>query len=377
VRRGHEVEVIAELPNHPAGTVAPGYGGRPVQREQREGVDVSYVWVSTSPSKAMRARLSNYGSYALTATAAGAARRRPDVILASSPPLSVGSVGSALALRHRRPWVLDVRDLWPDAAVALDQISAEGRANRLAGRLERRLYRSAAEITTTTRPFADAIEDRGGAGRVTVIPNGTTEAFIEIGAGPRDPSLLDAPDGVFTWTYAGNIGLVAGLECAVEAAGLLGEGFRLTLVGDGQRREQLRAQAEALPEGSVRFIDPVPPDQAARLMRASDALLASRAPNPALDAMVLSKLYDCCAVGRPVVVSAAGETSRIAEQAGAALSVPPGDAGALAAAIRSLRDDGGLSEQLAAAGRRFAEENTRERGVELIEEVLARAAEGG
>ena len=375
-QRGHAVQVISEVPNHPAGVVAPGYAGRPLRRKRLDGVDVSYVWVRATPKKTLRARLTNYGSFSATATVAGIAAKRPDVILASSPPLSAGSVGATLALRHRVPWVFDIRDLWPDAAVALGQIG-EGRLLEATRRLERRLYRSAAVITTTTKPFADRIEARGDAGKVTVIPNGTSGLFLDVGAKPREPSLLGNGDGEFTWTYAGNIGLVAGLECAVEAARRLGRGFRLTLVGDGQRRDGLRRLAATLPEGSVRFLDPVPPDEAARLMRASDALLVTREPNPDLDAMVLSKLYDCCAVGRPVVVSAAGETSRLASEADAALCVPPGDAARLADAVRELRQDADLRERLAQQGRTFAEANTRERGAERLERVLSDAAAQG
>jgi glycosyltransferase involved in cell wall biosynthesis len=367
--RGHEVEVICEVPNHPAGVVAPGYGGHFNDRQRVDGFDVNYVWVHATPSKAVRARMLNYASYGVTATLAGFARRRPDVILASSPPLPVGSVGAALAMRHRVPWALDIRDIWPDAAVALGQLG-EGRLLRLTERLERRLYRSAAAITTPTEPFRRTIGGRGGEGKTSVIPNGTTEEFLAAGAAAPDPSLLGERNDRFTWTYAGNLGLVAGLEVAVEAARELGEGFELVLIGDGPRRQALREQAAALPAGTVRFLDPVQPPEAAGLMRASDALLASRAPKPELDPMVLSKLYDCCAVGRPVIVSAEGETRRLASDAEAALCVAPGDPGELANAVRRLRDDPALRDRLTAAGRRFAEQNTRQRGVESLEQIL-------
>jgi len=371
--RGHAIEVICEIPSHPSGVVAPGYGGRLVDRRRVDGFVAGYVWVYATPSKSARARIANYASYAATAVLAGAARPRPDVILASSPPLSVGSVGATLALRYRVPWVFDVRDLWPDAAVALGQIG-EGRFLRMAQRLERRLYRSAAAITVTTEPTRRDVEGRGGGGKVTVIPNGTTPIFIDVGAEPPEPSLLGESDGRFTWTYAGNLGLVSGLETALDAARELGDGFRLVLVGAGPRRGELERIAAELPTGTVTFLDPVPPAEAARMMRASDALLVSRAPVPALDGMVLSKLYDSCAVGRPVIVSAAGETHRLAVEAEAALCVSPGDAGELAAGLRRLRDDASLGERLAGNARAFAMANLRERGVERLEQVLDAAA---
>ena len=332
-----------------------------------------YVWVHATPSKRAISRLLAYGSFASAAVVAGAAVRRPDVILASSPPLSVGVVGACLAARHRRPWVLDVRDLWPDAPLAVGQMR-EGRLFRLAQRLESRLYASASAITTTTEPFRNRIAERGGGGKVSVLANGTTSTFLEAGIEPPEPTPWNGADRRFTWTYAGNLGLVADLNSAVRAAGELGHGFQLALVGAGPRRDELESLAAPLPEGTVVFHDAVPPERAARLMRASDALLVSQAPLERLEGMVLSKLYDCCAVARPIVVAAIGETRRLADEAGAALCVPPGDPTALADAIRRLRDDASLGEGLARRARQFAEANSRDRWVTPLEKTLNEAA---
>jgi glycosyltransferase involved in cell wall biosynthesis len=366
--RGHEVEVVCAIPNHPTGEVASGYGGHLVERRRLDGFEVRYIWLYATPSRSRRARLANFASFAATATLAGLFTRRADAILASSPPLSVGSVGATLALRHRAPWIFDVRDLWPDAAVALGQLG-EGRLLKMSQRLERRLYRSASAVTVTTEPWKREIEARGGAGKTTVIPNGTNSTFLDAGEEPREPSLLGA-DGRFTWTYAGNLGLVSGLETALQTAKELGDGFQLLLVGAGPRREEFERVARGLPQGSVVLRDPVPAPAVARLLRASDALLVSRGPAPGLDGIVLSKLYDYCAVKRPLIVSAAGETSRLAAEAGVGLCIRPGDPAALAAAVRRLRDDPPLRERLAERARAFAEASSRERGVAVLEGVL-------
>jgi colanic acid biosynthesis glycosyl transferase WcaI len=365
--RGHEVEVICEVPSHPAREVAPGYGGHLIDRRMMDGFEVRYVWVYVTPSGRARARLGNYASFGLTATLAGLARPRPDVILASSPPLPVAAVGATLAMRHRVPWVMDVRDLWPDAAVAVGEVS-EGRLYRGAARLERRLYRSAAAITATTEAFAEKIEHRDGDGKVTVLRNGTAPEFMDVGLREPDPSALDSGEGGFTWTYAGNFGLAQGLESAVDAARILGDGFRLVLIGQGPRRGELRRRAASLPPGIVELRDPVPPERAATMLRASDALLVSLAPG--MDGFVPSKLFDCCGAARPVVLCAEGEAVRLARDSGAALCVQPGDAEALAEAVRRLRDDSGMREELAQRGRAFAEANSRERGVDRLEQVL-------
>ena len=366
--RGHRVEVISEVPSHPEGVVAEGYGGRLAERREMDGFIVTYVWVHATPDKGTRARMLNYASYAATATAVGSRRRQVDVILASSPPLTVGSAAVWLARRHRVPWVLDVRDLWPDVAVVVDQVE-EGRMVAAARRLERRLYRRAAAVTATTAHFKRAIEDRGGAGKVTLIRNGAGAPALAAGAIAPDRALV-ADTGDFVLTYAGNLGLAQGLDAAVQAVGSLGAGFRMVLLGEGVHRDRLRALAERVGGGRIEFRDPVPPAEAARVMRASDALLVPLAAAPGLEGFVPSKLYDSAATGRPLIVSAAGEPAQLTADGDFGICVKPEDAAEIGAALRRLRDDTPLAERLGANARAFAEENSRERGAERMEWVL-------
>ncbi|MBA3747906.1 MAG: glycosyltransferase family 4 protein, partial [Solirubrobacterales bacterium] len=317
-REGHEVEVVCEVPNYPQGVVHPSYRGRAVTRRRMDGFRVAWVWVYTKREKTTRDRLALYGSYAAMATGYASLRARPDVIFASSPPLSVGAAAAALARRHRVPWVMDVRDLWPAAAVALGQLIDE-RALRVAERLERFLYRDAAAVTVVTAPFAEHVE-RLTTTPVHLIPNGTTQFWLDAGRAVPDRARAQLSDR-FTWTFAGNVGLAQGLETAVEAAQLLGDDFRLLILGEGSARLTLERQVAEQAPGLVEFRAQVPKERAAVILRASDALLVSLSPSPALEAFVPSKLFDCCAITKPVVLAVAGEATRRASGAGAALPV--------------------------------------------------------
>ena len=112
-------------------------------------------------------------------------------------------------------------------------------------------------------------------------------------------------------------------------------------------------------------------------LRAADALLVSLGAKPELASFVPSKLFDCCALGRPVILAATGEAPRLASAADAALAVPPGDAAALADAVRRLRDETSLRAGFESSGPRFAAGYLRERQIERLEGVLAEAAAGG
>ncbi len=108
------------------------------------------------------------------------------------------------------------------------------------------------------------------------------------------------------------------------------------------------------------------------MLRASDALLVPLAAMPGLEGFVPSKFFDCAAVGRPLIVSARGEAAELADRAGAALCVAPGNATDLAAAVRRLKEENGLRGRFAGDSRSFGEANSRERGVEAIERLLTR-----
>jgi glycosyltransferase involved in cell wall biosynthesis len=372
--RGHEVEVVCEVPNHPEGVVQDGYRGKLQVRRELDGFGVRYVWVKTSPVKTTRSRLLLYGTYTAAATIAAALGRRPDAILVSSPPLPAAVAAMSVAKRFRVPWVMDVRDPWPEAAVALGELS-NVRVIGLLERLEKRLYKSAAAIVTVTEPFRSDIAAKvADPDKITIVPNGTTRRWIEAGEVDVDRAELDLPADRFVWTYAGNLGIAQGLGTAVEAAAELGEGFQLQLVGAGPVREALEARAAELPAGSVVFRGLVQPEVAARYLRASDANLVSLGAQPELAKFVPSKLFDCCAVGRPVVLSAAGEPQRLAAAADAAVPIPPEDREALVGALRQLRDDPGLRERLSVNGRRFAAAYLREDQVSRLEAVLAGVA---
>src|SRR4051794_7160029 len=125
VRRGWDVDVIATPINYMRGTVPERYAGTPYVREVIDGIVHHWVWASSSVHRSRGHRAMNYATFATAAVVRGATLARPDVIWASSPPLPVANVGELLAARYRRPWILEVRDLWPESAVSVGRLRQE------------------------------------------------------------------------------------------------------------------------------------------------------------------------------------------------------------------------------------------------------------
>lgn len=368
--RGHEVTVLCEQPNHPAGVFHAGFGRRPVQTERAPGLTVHRLWVATSPRKTQARRIAFYGTFAAAAAVAVITIRRHTVAFITSPPLPAAYAAAVAAHRQGTPFVLDVRDLWPAAAEALGELS-NPHALRLLLRAETWLYRHAAAVTATTRPFCRHIDAVAGAAVSHHVPNGALDSLLAQDPAPR------RPDGRFVLGYAGNLGIAQGLGIVLDAAALLrGKPVRFKLVGDGPLANQLRQERDRRRLESVEFQPGVPVARVGEVLRSFDALLVPLRANSLLDDFIPSKLYDAMAVGRPAIVAAAGEAAALTRETGCGLVVSPEDGDALAAAIMRLAEAPPLAHRLGAAGRRVAPEHVRSRQVQRLEQILRGAVSG-
>ena len=365
--RGHDVTVICEQPNHPAGVFHTGFGKRPVVTERRLGVVVRRLWVVTSPQKTTTRRLGFYTSFAAAAGATLLGSAHFDVVFASSPPLPGPLAAGAVARLRNMPFVLDVRDIWPAAAEALGELSSE-RAIAALERAERWLYRESVAVTATTRPFCEHIDRIAQRNVSTHVPNGALDELIAL------PPVVP-PSGHFVVGYTGNLGIAQGLGIVFDAAELLrDEDVRFLLVGDGPLSTELRAERDRRGLASVEIRRAVPVTEVAEIMQECSAMLVPLRAHPLLADFVPSKLYDAMAVGRPAIVAARGEAASLVRECGAGIAIPPEDGAALADAVRALARDSHRAAALGEAGRRAGREHARSRQIERLERVLTDAA---
>jgi colanic acid biosynthesis glycosyl transferase WcaI len=368
---GHQITVVCQQPNHPVGVFHDGYGRRPVVSERNGSLTVHRLWVATSPRKTSKRRLAFYGSFAVGALGAVRLIPRHDVAFVTSPPLP-GIVAAAGGLVGRKvPYVLDVRDLWPAAAMALGELSNP----RVIGQLERAerwLYRHAAAATATTRPFCRHIDRLAGRPIASHLPNGALDQLIDTPPGSAPAS------GPFILGYAGNLGIAQGLGIIPDAAAeLRGEDIRFVVVGDGPVGDTLRSEVRRRDLAAIEMRPVVPVDEVGDVIRKCHALLVPLRAHPLLDDFVPSKLYDAMAVGRPVIAALGGEAASIVREAQCGLVVAPEDGSALAEAIRSLRDRPDWAQTMGSAGRRVAQGLARSRQVARLEQILSHAAQEG
>ncbi len=210
VRAGHEVTVITCVPNHPGGRLFPGYRNRWRQEELREGVRVIRVWTYLTPNAGFARRIANYLVFALLGALSALRAPRPEVVIATSPQFFCGVAGAAAARLRRLPFVLEVRDLWPESVVALGQLRFRP-AIRALEALETALYRSARGVVVNSRSFIAHIAARGvPEARIELVENGIDPGLFH--PRPRDPGFAarHGLEGGFTVAYLGTLGLAHG-----------------------------------------------------------------------------------------------------------------------------------------------------------------------
>lgn len=387
---GHRLHVVTALPWYREHRVEPGWGGRPLRRERVEPPGrLSRVHPFPTDKANIPARAAAFGGFtALAGATALVDRTRPDVVLAMSPPLTLGPAAWAVARARRAPFVFNVQDVFPDVAVELGVLT-NPRAIAAAARLERFVYQRADAVTVLSEDLADNVRTKlAGTGqepdgrarqKVRVIPNFVDTAFIRPSPPANAYRREHGLDGRFVVMYAGNVGFSQSFDLVVGAARALADerpDVVFVVNGSGSALPELEADVAGLP--NVRLVGMQPRERLPEVLAAGDLHLVPLRRGLARSS-VPSKLYSILAAGRPVLaaVDEGTEVARTVERAGAGRAVPPDDPAAFLGALRGLL---AAPEELAAmgrAGRHFVEGWASPAAVgraysDLFEELVAR-----
>jgi colanic acid biosynthesis glycosyl transferase WcaI len=367
VERGHHLHVVTSLPWYQGHALDPGWEGRLVRHEDTEWGRISRVHPFPTDKRNIPARALAFGGFTALATAVGGVSRRPDAVLAMSPPLTLGPAGWAVARSRQVPFVFNIQDVFPDVAVELGLLQGE-KVIRAARWLERTTYRLSDAVTVLSDDLADNVRAKitdgltGAAAdrqahKVRVIPNFVDTDWIR--PGPVENAYRREHDlvGRQVVMYAGNVGLSQSLDMVLDTARrFVDERPEVVVVinGGGAARPDLERGAAGLP--NVRFVDMQPKDRLPEVLAAADVHVVPLKRGLAWSS-VPSKLYSILAAGRPLVASVdpGTEVERTLERAGAGLAVPPEDGEAFAAALGRLLDDVDLASAMGERGRRFVE----------------------
>jgi len=381
-RLGHRVTVLTGAPNVPAGVVYEGYRNRLYQEEWIDGIRTARVWTYLAANRGRVRRGLNFLSYMAAAGAAGATLRpRADVVIATSPQFFAGWAGVPVSRAHGAPFVLEIRDIWPDSITAVGALK-EGRVIRALEGLERALYDAADHIVAVGEGYRQNMIRKGvPAAKIDVVTNGVDADLFT--PRPADAALrehLGFTPGTFVVTFAGTIGVASGLEVALGAARRLKEQGRddvaFLLIGDGAVRADLETQAHAQGLDKVVFTGLVPRTALPDYLASSDACLVHFRKHELFSTILPSKFFEDAAMQKPILLGFEGDAREMLTEADCGIAFEPGNDAELAAAVVRLTSDRAECARLGANGRRYVLERFDRRRLaheylEILERVRA------
>jgi colanic acid biosynthesis glycosyl transferase WcaI len=370
----HKVTVIAGRPSYDPDEF---YPFKILRRDTRNNVIVERVGSTAYPRHVMRRRVANYLSY-LALAVPRALAIRPDVILAMTDPPIAGIAGAFVARLARRPFVYNIRDMYPDMAVGGDIVSPGVWVERWE-KMHRDALKQAARVIVLGDDMRDRILSKGvAAERVVVVRDGALRPGSVPNSG--DPDVQKIVQEIrcgfpFVVLHAGNLGFYGAWGTLLKAAEIVrNENAGLVFIGDGANRAMLETSAANSP--NVRFLPFRPFEQLPHVMMAGDVHVVTV--RRGLEGVVVpSKLYSILAAGRPVLVVAAvgSDAARIVTESGCGLAADPDDPAAVAAAIRELRSDpvrlGEMGRRARETAGKYARVNELQRFFGIMEEAVS------
>lgn len=372
--RGHQVSVATIAPNYPYGRVYPGYHNRLYQAETLDGVRIVRTWSYISPHKTFWRRLLLQGTYCTTALYGGLLAGKPDVLVSYSPPLPLGITAWLLSTLWQVPWVLQLMDLFPEAAVAAGYLS-NPTAIALFSKLATFQYRRAAHISLISETFQRNLLDKNVPDiHISLIPVWADPEFIRPLPRENPFRVQQGLQGKFVVLYAGTIGHTSCLEDVLEAADNLRETPEIcfVVVGEGLKKNGLQAAARQRSLDNIRFLPFQPRAAFAEVLAAADVSLVTLNASAAGSSLP-SKVFNSMSSARPVLAIAPleSELARLVQTARCGAVVSPGRPVELANQVRFFQQHPQQGDEMGRRGRlQLIQQYGRKSCVDRYEQML-------
>ena len=327
VEKGFEVTVITCAPNFPKGELFKGYKNRLSQTEYVDEIKVIRVWSFIRPNKGFALRIVDYMSFAVTSFIRGLFVKT-DIIVATSPQFFTAISGWALSLITRRPWIMEVRDIWPEAIATLGQLKEKSLIYQTLEKIELTLYNSAKKIIVVTDAFRVNLVSRGIDGnKIFVHKNGVV--LDNYNPLLRDESLFkDHPELLDKkiFAYIGTHGLAHGLSFILSSVPLVlqkNNKVHFLFIGEGAEKNTLIEKAKNMNLSNVTFLPFVSKNEIVSYLSIIDVALVNLIKSDTYKTVIPSKIFEAAAMRKPILLGLDGESKGIIESFNAGTCFEP------------------------------------------------------
>lgn len=347
VKKGVEVTVITCNPNFPQGRIYDGYKNKFIQREEVEGIKVIRVWSYISANKGFLKRTIDFVSYAFMAFCIGLFVKT-DLIVATSPQFFTAIAGRWLSFFKRTPWVMEVRDLWPESIKAVGAMNGDSFAYRMLEKMEMSMYRSARQIVVVTDTFKKIIAGKGiDAKKIFVVKNGVQlDLFQPVS---KDKELIQKYnlENKFIIGYIGTHGMAHALSFILKSAKKIkNSSIHFILLGDGAEKQNLLNLKQELGLNNITMLPFVSKNEIAKYISILDVALVNLKKSDTFKTVIPSKIFENAAMRKPILLGVEGESKGIIENYNAGISFEPENEEEFLEAVELLSENSILYKSL-------------------------------
>ena len=318
-----EVTVLTCAPNFPYGKVYEGYKNKLYQTEMIEGVKVVRVWSYIAENKGFLRRTLDYLSFAFSSFVVGLFIKT-DVIIATSPQFFTTWSASMLSLLKRRPWIFELRDIWPASIRTVGAMNKEGILD-LFEKIEIFLYHNADGIVAVTKSFKNELVSRGiDHNKIDVITNGADLSLYNVEE--KDQVLLSEMgiNDKFIIGYIGTHGMAHSLDFVMNAiADIEDKEIHFLFIGNGAEKQNIMGIAEKLALENVTFLDSVPKKDTVKYLSIIDVSLSPLKKSDVFKGVIPSKIFEAAAMKKPILLGVEGEAEGIIKRYNSGVSYKP------------------------------------------------------
>lgn len=364
VKSGHDVTVITCAPNFPEGKVFDGFKNKFYDVSNVDGIKVVRVKTYITANEGFLRRTLDYISFMISGFIAGLFQGKPDIIIATSPQFFCACAGWALSIVKRKPFVFELRDIWPASITAVG-VMKNGFALRLLEKIEMFLYRRADAIVAVTYAFKRELIKRGiNASKISVVRNGVDlSQYAPVNRKDIELANKYQLDGKFVAGYVGTHGMAHGLEYIVEVAERLKDydEIRIVFAGGGATRQKVVDLVHSKNLSNVVLIERQSKEMMPKIWSLCDVALVPLINNPLFKTVIPSKIFECMGMGIPTIISAPkGEATSIIESTGSGLVVESESVDDICSSIIKLYSDQILYRKISEASLMAAPDFNRE-----------------
>ncbi len=352
---GHQVTVIASDLSYLTGNHTAAVRSGVFVEQKIKGIRVLRARALPTLHRSFPWRVASFLCFMLTSAWTALRSGRADVVMGTTPPIFQAVTGWIVATVSGRPFLLEVRDLWPDFAIGLGVLKNPILID-LSRWLERFLYSRATQLVVNSPAYRDYLIGRGvSPNKISLIPNGVDSDMFNPDDKGREIRRQLGLVGQFVVTYAGALGLANDIPTILRAAQRLRDkpDVHFLLVGDGKEASNLKALAQQLQLPNVIFTGALPKSEVPRILAASDMCVATLKNIPMFRTTYPNKVFDYMAAGRPTILAIDGAIRQVIDAAGGGIFVPPGDDAALASAVCTLNQDRPRVDAMGKAARAY------------------------